>query len=785
MTNYIQIEIKNFRYLQFASFQLEVGKITLLKGQNGAGKSTILSAVEWGLYGKTRKITPHKNEKINVQIKLLFPQIYIVRQKNPEMLNVSTSQGNFTGDIAQSIILQYFGIQLFWKTACYIKQKNNNNFFSLTTAEKLTVLNSVAFNQDNPSQEIAKIDQMLVASTNYLESLRCNYSISKKGFDQQYGTINFEQIKQYLLTNEEIAKINEDKNRILQEKMYLENCQQQRILKLQLKKDYTNQLEQSQEQIRILQVNLKKPTYLEDKKTEDVIKELTLQISQIEKKNYLKEEIDSLLELYVDDTVTEELYKSVMKQEEIYCREQQFLQKLQIKSEKISQEIENYYKAIKWGEYLNYSSIFKEQNEQKQEWERQISELHLSELEKEYEELLKVENSMLCPYCEEVVTYNEGKLKKNNISKDFLEKNCDISEKLNLLRTQINLSRTKFNFLQQKLVATENILLKLEKVEKCDLQTTNLSKEDVSFLENFTFTSSPKIKSSELLNHLQKKKLVQKLPQLQNEYEKIQITSNLSLSTLKERLYETNEYHRLSEIEYLKQNTLIEKITNDLKNLIIEEDSTEKLNQLNIKHQQYEYQLQWHFHTFKIQEYLSYLQQQEILINEWGQKVAAFRELKLNAVNAEFLTLSELAQGINKVIDQVCSNMFKRDIIVNLNMFREVKSTHVIKPEPNLSIVYKNFHYENIDDISGGETDRISLALTLALHRLNNCPLLMMDESLNSIDSIIQEQALKAISQNVNSAVLIIAHGMIEGDFDNVIDLDSLVENGVVKIFTV
>jgi DNA repair exonuclease SbcCD ATPase subunit len=76
--------------------------------------------------------------------------------------------------------------------------------------------------------------------------------------------------------------------------------------------------------------------------------------------------------------------------------------------------------------------------------------------------------------------------------------------------------------------------------------------------------------------------------------------------------------------------------------------------------------------------------------------------------------------------------------------------------------------------MSGGEGDRASIALTLALNRLSACPLIMLDESLDSLDLDMKETTIQTIRETTEATVLVIDYGMPEGYFDRVIDVDLL-----------
>ncbi len=78
-----------------------------------------------------------------------------------------------------------------------------------------------------------------------------------------------------------------------------------------------------------------------------------------------------------------------------------------------------------------------------------------------------------------------------------------------------------------------------------------------------------------------------------------------------------------------------------------------------------------------------------------------------------------------------------------------------------------------INQLSGGEADRVSLALTLAMCRLSKSPILMLDESLSTLDTTTKEMAIKAMThftQNLGKTIIVIDHAAIQGNFDNTVE---------------
>lgn len=145
------------------------------------------------------------------------------------------------------------------------------------------------------------------------------------------------------------------------------------------------------------------------------------------------------------------------------------------------------------------------------------------------------------------------------------------------------------------------------------------------------------------------------------------------------------------------------------------------------------------------------------------------------AVETECHILQQVVDSINNSIQAVCGTLFDRDINIALSLFKTMKTNKNVKPIANFNISYQGGTFDNINQMSGGEGDRASLALTLALNRLSSCPLLMLDESLASLDLNMKEAAIRTIRENTTNTVLIIMHDGIEGLFQNVLNIDEMV----------
>lgn len=153
-------------------------------------------------------------------------------------------------------------------------------------------------------------------------------------------------------------------------------------------------------------------------------------------------------------------------------------------------------------------------------------------------------------------------------------------------------------------------------------------------------------------------------------------------------------------------------------------------------------------------------------------RLSQLRALREQAVNAECRVLDAVVDSINTSINDVCETIFDRDIALELQLFKTAKSTNVARHNVHFSIRYRGGTFDHISQLSMGEGDRVSLALTLALNRLSSCPFLLLDETLRSLDLDRKESVVQAIRENYGATVLLIMHDGVEGMFDHVINLE-------------
>ena len=148
--------------------------------------------------------------------------------------------------------------------------------------------------------------------------------------------------------------------------------------------------------------------------------------------------------------------------------------------------------------------------------------------------------------------------------------------------------------------------------------------------------------------------------------------------------------------------------------------------------------------------------------------------LKTITVEVECMALESIVAQINETIENIATHLYEDPISITLKLSKEVKSTKQIKPEANFIINYKGGEIKKIkgNGISGGEKDRLSILLTLALNKFMNSPLLIFDESMKGNHEDIKENIVRAIREYSMGTVVVVLHAGVEGVYDNVVDLN-------------
>jgi exonuclease SbcC len=203
----MHIKIEGFKIHLEVEFIFKNGEMTLLRSVSGGGKSTILQAIFWALYGNMRGIYNNTRITKKLSVYLSLPGITIFRKKNPDLLTVTLSDGKTYDDntIAQSIIDNIYGHRELWKACSYIEQKSRCSLLSGTGGERMELLNALSFTGETPKEHISKITATLKEKTAEFERDQANFIHELNLYTKSIS----ERTIKFLYSEDDISKISE------------------------------------------------------------------------------------------------------------------------------------------------------------------------------------------------------------------------------------------------------------------------------------------------------------------------------------------------------------------------------------------------------------------------------------------------------------------------------------------------------------------------------------------------------------------------------------------------
>ncbi len=157
------------------------------------------------------------------------------------------------------------------------------------------------------------------------------------------------------------------------------------------------------------------------------------------------------------------------------------------------------------------------------------------------------------------------------------------------------------------------------------------------------------------------------------------------------------------------------------------------------------------------------------IVLDLNDDLVALQRLKQNAINVECKQLQDTVDNINQTLSDILPLFFAEPIDMTLQLYKMLKTKKQIKAGLNISIKYMGIEYDNINQLSGGEGDRISLALVLALNQVSNSPVVMLDECVSSLDGTLKEACIRAMKKLDGKTIICVDHEGVEGYYDKTI----------------
>jgi len=781
------IILENFKCYENRQFVLGKEGVVHIAGPSGVGKSSILEAIKFVLFPSKGGNVLQKGKK-KCRVTLNTPQIEITRSRGPNRLIAKHKDITYEDDAAQGVIETIFPKEEAFLISSYIDQNLSHSFLMKRSIDQLEILEQIAFDNIDIGVYKEKIDLLGKDYRDELKEIR--------------GKINI------------LEEITES---IIEEIDYpLQNSKQEF-------QDFKTELIDDKKQLNMNRNDLEDMIYRYTKqiKIKSLLESENEKIKTVESKLLiLNKEKDGIL--YIGDEKLEELNKSlrhVRSQRKLYEKERIYNEKLKTFQELESKEIDHIktekdrinsklWKTYDKNEAIELSKEIEEELADSKEFDKLNA--FLSTIEKINEQDIVDKKKSLISLREEL---GMSKLQKNIYSCPSCNTNLCFRE--NCL------------FVIQKDLSRENNSLQLENEIKI-LEDTLKQKEKQCIKYNNTLQSINEIKD--------RYENLKPLTVLRIEYDEINRYINNNNDLEKELLtlvYSktlkslSNEVESLEkEITMLKQNKIIEissteeelqeslskqtVLKNTLKNLSIQindliqdkENAQEKYNEYLVKYiniEDLEKEIDVYRRKIKVLEekieknleiqknidlYISYLEkknERNKKLNELTDFRKREKKLEKNSIALDkFKTIFKEAESeallgkieeINNTAKLYLDYFFKDDPI-SVIVYTVKERAKGEKVEINLRILYKEVEM-NLNNLSGGERNRVIIAFTLALNELFHSPILMIDEATSSLNQELAEEVIEAIKDNCkNKLIVVIAHQCVTGIFDRFIELN-------------
>jgi DNA repair exonuclease SbcCD ATPase subunit len=175
-----------------------------------------------------------------------------------------------------------------------------------------------------------------------------------------------------------------------------------------------------------------------------------------------------------------------------------------------------------------------------------------------------------------------------------------------------------------------------------------------------------------------------------------------------------------------------------------------------------------------LEHYNNMLRQREVM-RRAEEELVALGRFKEKMIEAEYLVLARFIRSINDTIADITPLVFDDPIEFRFSVYKEMKTDKRVKPSITFCASYKEMEVTDLRHLSGGEGDRLSLSIVIALNKFFNVPLLMLDETIGSLDEDLKKRCLGVIRAALGTSkpVLIVNHDGVEGSFDTIVNVRS------------
>jgi DNA repair exonuclease SbcCD ATPase subunit len=752
----ITVSIRGFRcYVDEKVVKIKSSELTLLSGVSGRGKSTIFSAISWCLYGSPRVVKPLSTGPVGstqTQVEITFTlgdTEVKVKRVTPSRVSVSSPTFTIQGDDAQKYINQLFGSRLLWCSNSYSEQGVRNPLITSSGSERFDILKELTFGSDTdcPDHYIEKIDKQLSVLEGEITKHTNLYSSNYASVERKTAEVDPEEFERW---KSEGSRVREGE---LTEMGFQLEAKRNHLLSLHKE---TREAEIRAEMVnQSNELNLGKLSLLPSKSSKTI--------------RELEDELHSskLYEEYVKGGGREWSDDDILRAEEILQRHSRVdsissslgvrdvrdipAKILELKTE--NEKYKNYVEDMK--AYQTYKAV-----------EGPLGRLKLLEPEilrlgglvseiigidfdrSRLESLTRSCKVLSCPNCSTELTLGENGTLTPKVRQEVQPEEALRLLELLKLRDEYHLLESKRTGLLDQL-SLFNITSLLQVTLPVKPKYDGPLDTQISLLESLSDIPSEEevLKARDVLSR--GRQIAPKRHDRASEEVRVELSNEREREKLSSFIVppppvpalKSLEIERECERALTEMKAISSKIMNERLFVILEREQNE------------------------ITTYYEF-------VNSLIERKDTYKRLRAHLQEISITSFDEVIDKINEMMNDVVSKIFEDDMSITLSTKRNLKDGKSVKNEVNVKISYKGCEYEGLSSFSGGEQDRISLALTITLARFSSSRLVLLDECMASLDSEMKDRCVDAIKVYLPlSSVVNICHEVVEGTHDSLLEI--------------
>ena len=802
----MKLTLKNFRCYENAAFDFGDKGLTLLSGSSGKGKTTLLMAIDFALFGSGTKIVT--NGKKSCSVELQFGGLKIIRKKGPNHLLVNDK---YEDDAGEAVIQEKFG--KIFNSVSYIPQNLKKTFVLMSPTDRLEFLETFAFNNFDVGSLKDRAKTVIKESNDTLSKTIGNLQFATKMFEEKpkptlkaFPAKVAKEAREKYVSNMEIKYKN---SLILIKKMEKENGE---LVQKKAKKDVLLARKEEKEKTAI-NLQSEQDRY---KSELDAIPEQDEDLQSLEKRLEYQLGMKKTLQLIksieeskakLGDLEQKELQEMM---ENMSLMESQLWQEGSF--EELVEEVESWKIIIEKKKELASLNDSLSRLKEAQSTDSLVAQLEklreaIRDNETDIERAKFEKECFSCPHCRTKVRFSNNalvmvdgvsqptgnlqdllqNLKKLNQTRKDTEVSIENSKKRDALIKQINTVSTHL----AEIIEEDNGEVPLQECEQ-NLKAKQDAISKNTELERKMKTLSSNIKSgvfSATISRLRKQIVEDEKKVCDSDLHDFTVEDEEELRgriwKIKSLIQKRDEVkHRISQTTKALENLGLKTIQKELEEFDDDDykEKSEKNNEEIKTHTERKISIEkfmkevdlWRqnekevFEYKKLEKSVQDLRAREI---EDRKKYAAACLFRDNILEAESIYISNIITSINTHVQMYLDYFFPDNpISVRLSSFKE-NNKNETKPCINLEIDYRGIEHD-LSMLSGGELSRVILSFTLAFADLYGSPLILLDECTASLDQDLTSSVIAGLKDNFGEKlVVLIAHQVVQGSFDKVIQL--------------